>query len=93
MPLRIRQISVGESHGALLTESHQVFFWGDNSSGQLGLNDTEGRAEPFLNSLMEGQKTTQVSCGNSFTFLISGVNEIMISGKLPFAVKNEQDQD
>ena len=58
--------------------------------GQLGLSDTDARPEPFLNSFVAEQETIQVSCGNSFTFLISGVNEIMISGKLPFAVQNEQ---
>ena len=61
--------------------------------GQLGLTDTENRLEPFLNSFVAEQETTQVSCGNSFTFLISGVNEIMISGKLPFAVQNEQGEE
>ena len=84
--MEIRSISMGENHGALLTATHKVYFWGDNASGQLGLNDIESRPQPFLNSLMEGQGAVKISCGNSFTFLISGLNEIMISGKLPFAV-------
>lgn len=36
-----------------------------------------------------------MSCGTDFTFLISDVNEIMVSGKLPFMVQseNEEEQD
>ena len=37
-----------------------------------------------MNTLLTEQGTRIVSCGNDFTFLISGLNEIMIAGKLPF---------
>jgi hypothetical protein len=38
-------------------------------------------------------EATLISCGNGFTFLISGLNEIMISGKLPFMVQNELEDE
>lgn len=91
--LEILQVSVGESHAALLTADHKVLCWGSNSKGELGLGDTENRPEPSLNILAEGAGTTKVSCGNSFTFLISGLNEIMIAGNLPFAVQTEQGEE
>ena len=53
-PLRIESLSMGDSHGALLTTGHSVYFWGDNAMGQLGLSDTENRTQPFLNAIMEG---------------------------------------
>ena len=52
--MKIEHVSMGETHGSLLTSNHQVYFWGDNSMGQLGLSDTESRSEPFLNSFVEG---------------------------------------
>ena len=42
---------------------------------------------------MEGKGTTLVSCGSDFSFLISGVNEIMVTGKLPFMVQSETEED
>ena len=41
--LRIKMISAGEFHAAALTEDNHCYFWGTNSYGQLGLNDTETR--------------------------------------------------
>lgn len=34
-----------------------------------------------------------VSCGTDYTFLISGANEILVSGKLPFMVKSEDEDE
>ena len=69
---------------ALLTEDKQAYFWGRNASGQLGLNDTDDQNQPALNNLLETLEVSQVSCGNGFTFIATGQNEIMVSGKLPF---------
>ena len=77
----------------MLTCARQVFCWGANSKGQLGLEDTESRLIPTLNALAEGQGTAQISCGLAFTFLISGLNEIMIAGELPFAVETESGEE
>ena len=41
------------SHAAILTEDNHCFFWGANSHGQLGLNDTEDRDQPTYNTMLE----------------------------------------
>lgn len=95
--IKVSKISIGSNHAACVTQdsSHSVFVWGANDKGQLGIGDTLERALPTLNPLTESQQTAQISCGKSFTFLISGQNEIMVSGKLPFTVQTEvgEDQD
>lgn len=50
--MKIEHVSLGESHGALLTTTRDVYVWGTNSMGELGLDDTESRLEPCLNSLI-----------------------------------------
>ena len=87
--LRFKQISAGECHAAILTEDNRAFFWGANSYGQLGLNDAEDRDQPTPNATLETLAVTSISCGNGFTFITTGQNEIMVSGKLPFSIQDQ----
>ena len=87
--LCFKQVSAGESHAAILTDDNQAFFWGTNSSGQLGLNDTEDHDQPTHNDILVTLQVTQISCGNGFTFIATGQNEIMVSGKLPFTIQDQ----
>ena len=91
--LKIANCSAGLNHAALLTSDQKLYVWGSNEKGELGLGDTESRQRPTLNESLQEQGSVSVSCGNSFTFLISGLNEIMISGKLPFVVQTEQGEE
>ena len=45
-------MSVGTNHAAIVTEDHQVYVWGDNSCGQLGLEHTESCPTPVLNTFI-----------------------------------------
>ena len=93
--VKISKVSIGSNHAACVTSEHQVYAWGANEKGQLGIGDASDRVTPTINPLVEDQQTAQISCGKCFTFLISGQNEIMISGKLPFTVQTElgEEQD
>ncbi|EWS73194.1 chromosome condensation regulator RCC1 repeat protein (macronuclear) [Tetrahymena thermophila SB210] len=53
------QIACGWSFCMILTRSHQLFSWGDNRSGNLGLGDTRYRIKPSL-VLLEFGKPFQV---------------------------------
>ena len=85
----IEQVSIGDGHAAVLTSDQRLFMWGSNKSGELGLDDTETRWEPVLHPSL----ASHVGCGSAFTFLITEQNEIMIAGKLPFSVVNEQGEE
>jgi len=39
-------VAAGAMHSLVLTESGEVYAWGDNAFGQLGLGDTEDRLTP-----------------------------------------------
>ena len=86
-------MSAGADHAAIVTNDYCVYVWGDNSFGQLGLGDNQRCETPVINNQVVGSdeaSITQVSCGKSFSFLISGHNEILVSGRLPFTVQNEE---
>ena len=46
---KIKMMSAGADHAALVTRHHEIFVWGDNSYGQLGLSDNQKRLTPVLN--------------------------------------------
>ena len=58
---KIRKISCGNYHNFLLKNNGELFVWGDNKDGQLGLGDNESRNKPTL--LMKDEKISKISCG------------------------------
>lgn len=63
------QISCGRGHLAFLTDKGEVYLWGNNECGQLGLGHVESRDYPTR--LPEFTDVVQVSCGNKHTALIT----------------------
>jgi len=59
----IKTVSLGRSHGALLTVSGKLFMLGNNSDSQLGVNsDTATVSVPTLLSLPTGTKVVNIEC-------------------------------
>ena len=88
-PFKVKTMSVGATHAAIVTTNLNVYVWGDNSYGQLGLDHTEPCHTPVINTIIasdDGSEPDRVICGKAFSFLISGQNEIMVCGRLPFTV-------
>ncbi|XP_055059315.2 probable E3 ubiquitin-protein ligase HERC4 [Misgurnus anguillicaudatus] len=79
----VSQISAGGDHSFVLSLSGVVFGWGKNSSGQLGLGDTEDRHVPTVVNSLNGKKTQLISCGGEHTATLSkgGVVFTFGSGK------------
>ena len=46
--MNVRGIAGGLGHTVAFTDSGDVYAWGWNSDGQLGLGDDQGRSEPQL---------------------------------------------
>ena len=68
--LEVVGVAAGLAHTVACTDSGDVYSWGWNADGQLGLGDDGGRAEPELVSaaLLEHEHIEQVtSCGFSLT--------------------------
>jgi alpha-tubulin suppressor-like RCC1 family protein len=60
------QVSAGGSHACAVSglNGQQVFCWGDNGRGQLGLGDTNPRSSP---AAVAGTGWSQVAAGGAFT--------------------------
>jgi len=59
----IKTVSLGRSHGALLTVNRQLFMFGNNDSGQLGMNsDNTAVAVPRLLILPTGIRYIFTGC-------------------------------
>ena len=66
-------MSVGSCFGAALDSEGQLWTWGANVNGELGLGDAEGRPEPTLIDALNGKKAEHVRCGGSFAFALGPV--------------------
>ncbi|XP_054996003.1 probable E3 ubiquitin-protein ligase HERC6 [Sorex araneus] len=91
--IRIIQVSCGDHHSLALTEGGQLFSWGSNSHGQLGLGE-EGpsQAEPRPVRSLQGIPLAQVAAGGAHSFALSlsgtsfgwgsnGAGQLALSGR------------
>ncbi|XP_062306104.1 E3 ubiquitin-protein ligase HERC2 [Osmerus eperlanus] len=62
---KIIHVAVGALHCLAVTETGQVYAWGDNDHGQQGNGTTTVNRKPTLVQGLEGQKITRVACGSS----------------------------
>ncbi|KAJ8417270.1 hypothetical protein AAFF_G00284970 [Aldrovandia affinis] len=59
----IEDIAVGAEHTLALSSVGDVYTWGSNSEGQLGLGHTNHVREPTLVSTLQGKNIHQISAG------------------------------
>ncbi len=82
---RIKMISCGFNHSLALTENGQVFSWGPNLVGQLGIGDTVDSMIPQLVIVENKNKNNvfieKVSCGQQYSLLLSSDGDIYVFGK------------
>ncbi|XP_074649618.1 E3 ubiquitin-protein ligase HERC2-like [Tubulanus polymorphus] len=62
---KIVHVAVGALHCLAVTDTGQVFAWGDNDHGQQGNGTTTVNRKPALVHGLEGYKITRVACGSS----------------------------
>ncbi|XP_072471275.1 X-linked retinitis pigmentosa GTPase regulator isoform X2 [Notamacropus eugenii] len=58
---KIKQLSAGSNTSAALTEDGDLFMWGDNSEGQIGLADESNVCVP--SQVIVGKPISWISCG------------------------------
>uniref|UniRef100_A0A667Y6L3 HECT-type E3 ubiquitin transferase n=1 Tax=Myripristis murdjan TaxID=586833 RepID=A0A667Y6L3_9TELE len=59
----VQDIAVGAEHTLVLTSTGDVYTWGSNSEGQLGLGHTNHVREPTLVTALQGKNIHQISAG------------------------------
>ncbi|XP_073493603.1 probable E3 ubiquitin-protein ligase HERC6 [Phyllobates terribilis] len=80
--IRIIQISCGHFHTVALSEDSNVFSWGKNDVGQLGLGkQVPYQASPQLVKSVKGVPLVQVSAGGSQSFALSMLGIVFGWGK------------
>ncbi|XP_018880922.4 E3 ISG15--protein ligase HERC5 isoform X1 [Gorilla gorilla gorilla] len=67
----LAQISAGEAHSMALSMSGNIYSWGKNEFGQLGLGHTESKDYPSLTEGLDNQKVEFVACGGSHSALLT----------------------
>ncbi|NWW21492.1 RPGR regulator, partial [Falcunculus frontatus] len=93
---KIKQLSAGSYTSAAVTEDGQLFVWGDNSEGQIGLANEASVSVPCEVDI--GKPVSSVSCGYYHSALITGDGELYTFGEpangklglLPEQLKNNR---
>ncbi|XP_078688080.1 putative E3 ubiquitin-protein ligase HERC1 isoform X3 [Branchiostoma floridae x Branchiostoma belcheri] len=61
----VEDVVVGAEHSLALTSTGEVWAWGSNGDGQLGIGDTNARREPCLVTTLQGKSVRQISAGRN----------------------------
>ena len=73
-------ISAGANHCMALTVSGNLYVWGDNTHGQLGLGDTNFRAYPTNNRSLRSAKVCQISAGGNHSAVVTPQGRLFTFG-------------
>ncbi|CAI5772404.1 Hypothetical predicted protein [Podarcis lilfordi] len=76
---KIKQLAAGSYTSAALTEDGQLFMWGDNSEGQIGLADEANAYVPHQVDV--GKPVSWISCGYYHSALITRDGELYTFGE------------
>ncbi|KAL0021375.1 hypothetical protein WJX77_009849 [Trebouxia sp. C0004] len=70
--LKVTGVAAGLGHTVACTDGGDVYSWGWNADGQLGLGDDQSRGEPELvsHAQLEDVHINQVSCGARHTLVM-----------------------
>lgn len=72
-------IAGGESHSLVATNTGQVYTFGRNSDGQLGLADFVDRQKPSLVSSIAGN-VVKIAAGAKHSLVLSDLGELFATG-------------
>ncbi|XP_055500570.1 X-linked retinitis pigmentosa GTPase regulator-like isoform X1 [Leucoraja erinacea] len=76
---KIKQLAAGSNISAALTEDGNLFMWGDNSEGQIGLGSETSAFLP--RQVNVGKTVSWVSCGYYHSALVTGEGELYTFGE------------
>lgn len=66
------KVFCGEAHSALMTNDGELFTWGDNTAGRLGIKGGMSVYRPRIVEDVMGKYITTVGCGGLFTTILVG---------------------
>src|SRR5439155_1596264 len=78
---KISFLSCGGYHTICVTKNENIYVWGYNNNGQLGIGDTNNRNSPTLLNLPNNEKISFLSCSYNFTFCITKNENCYVWGR------------
>ncbi|XP_072542835.1 uncharacterized protein rpgra [Salminus brasiliensis] len=73
-------ISCGHSHSAFVTEQGRLFVFGNNNSGQLGLESKGPITKPVCVKALKNERIQFTACGNNHTLVSTSQGDIYAAG-------------
>lgn len=73
--------AVSYHHSAIVADTGELYTFGMNDCGQLGLDHTQHQSTPQLVKALEGHEVTMVSCGLYHTMICTSIGELYSCGK------------
>ncbi|KAH9414572.1 RCC1 and BTB domain-containing protein 1 [Dermatophagoides pteronyssinus] len=88
---RIKLIVCGWQHYFALTDTNQVYSWGQNSDGQLGLGDRYEHKKPSLVSIFRDSSIKNIVAGFSHSLFLNANGQIFGCGNCKYNINNSID--
>ena len=84
--LYVKMIACGSSHSVVITNEGQIYAWGSNSFGQLGIGNCTHETSPKVVKLDQTLKLSAkgVACGAYHTMMLMTNGEVMTCGRNEF---------
>lgn len=67
---KLKLLDVGGSFGIAIDVMDNVWAWGANSNGELGIGDYEPRVAPAVIDSLRGKGVRYVACGGSYSIAL-----------------------
>lgn len=65
-----KEVSIGGNFGMALDVNGELYSWGANSNGELGLGDFEPKIAPTLVTNLRGKAVKKLSCGGNYVIAL-----------------------
>jgi len=78
---RVVSLATGGCHGAVVVEGGDVFAWGRNWHGELGVSDTKAGSAPVIVSMDEGVRAAAVAAGARHTLVLDETGQVWACGQ------------
>eukprot|EP01026_Neomeris_dumetosa_P076364 TRINITY_DN8188_c0_g1_i10.p2 TRINITY_DN8188_c0_g1~~TRINITY_DN8188_c0_g1_i10.p2 ORF type:complete len:238 (+),score=32.05 TRINITY_DN8188_c0_g1_i10:40-753(+) len=76
----IAQVCCGDSHTVIVTESGELYTFGRNQNGQLGLGHNQDQFNPQLVPSLQNKKMKEAACGAEHTVAVAEGGEVYAWG-------------